>query len=220
MTPDINKLFDKLEAIEKDYADYEKKNVEKKGLDYPLSKVHRNYARGLIMEIHDKGKLTFSQIHDEIGTKYPRLRELVDTVHKEVLVPELPGVDLDVASRILVAMNSKTSMKASQKKTKHKKNKKRKPQKRKKTRRRLPLTDERYHAFVQQRQSKKRMSKSDKKSLDKELNQRFCKCVRTVKYSKKIKKGSQYPICMRSIYKNRGFDVPKGVIKNCSRLKT
>ena len=210
MKPDINKRFDKLEAVEKNYADYEKKNVDKKGLDYPLSKVHRNYARGLILDIHDKGKLTFSQIHDEIGAKYPRLRELVDTMHKEVLIPELPGVDVDVAAGILVAQ---ASMKASQKKTNKKK--KHKKTKRKKTRRRVP-TDERYHALVQQRQSKKRMSKSDKKSLDKELNQRFCKCVRTVKYSKKIKKGGQYPICMRSIYKNRGFDVPKGVIKNCS----
>ena len=83
-----------------------------------------------------------------------------------------------------------------------------------------PLTDDRYHALVQQRQSKKRLSSSDKTSLDTELNLRFCKCLRTVKYSKKIKKGSQYPICMRSIYKNRGFEVPKGVIKNCSKTKS
>ena len=57
------------------------------------------------------------------------------------------------------------------------------------------------------------MSSKDKKSLDKELNKKFCKCVRTVKYIQTIKKGIQYPICMKSIYKNRGFEVPKGVIK-------
>jgi hypothetical protein len=214
MTPEINKLFDKLEAIEKDYVTYEKRKVEKKGLDYPLSKVHRNYARGLILEIHDKGKMTFAQIHDEIGAKYPRLRQVVDSLHKEVLVSGLP-IDLDVSSRILGHLKPSDPRRASHKKTRRK-------HKKKKTKRqaRKPLTDERYHALVQRRRTKKRISKSDKKSLDKEMNQRFCKCLRAVKYSKKIKKGSQYPICMRSIYKNRGFDVPRGVIKNCSKTKS
>ena len=119
-------------------------------------------------------------------------------------------------------LGQKASMKASKKKTKKtRKHKKKQSRKKNKTNRRArALTDDRYHALVQQRQSKKRISRSDKKSLDKELNQRFCKCLRTVKYSKKIKKGSQYPICMRSIYKNRGFEVPKGVIKNCSKTKS
>ena len=218
MKPELNKLFDKLERIEKDYAKYEKgTKVEKKGLDYPLSKGHRNDAKELILKIHEQGKMTLTQIHDEIGTKYPRLRDLVDTMQKDIRVSELPGVDLDVSSQIL------KHLKASQKKTKHKKKQKQKKKQKRKTKQRLtttkPLTDERYHALVQQRRSRKRMSSKDKKSLDKELNKKFCKCVRTVKYNKTIKKGIQYPICMKSIYKNRGFEVPKGAIKNCSKIK-
>ena len=65
MKPETLKLFDKLEQIEKDYAKYEKSNkVDKKGLDYPLSKGHRNDAKELILKIHEQGKMTFTQIHD------------------------------------------------------------------------------------------------------------------------------------------------------------
>ena len=224
MTPELNKLFNKLERIEQMYITDEKdKKLKETGLDYPLRKVHRKYAMELILKIHEQGKMTFTQIHDEIDKKYLRLRELVDTMHTEVLVSDLPGVDLDVASKVLTDMKDqgqKTSMKAKHKKTKKHKKKQKRKQNKTKNRPVKHLTDERYQDLVQKRRSKKRISKSDNKSLDKALNQRFCKCLRTVKYSKKIKKGIQYPICMRSIYKNRGFEVPKGVVKNCSKTKS
>ena len=212
MKPELNKLFNKLEKIEQMYVTYEKNHkIKDKGIDYPLRKGHRDDAMKRILEIHERGDMSFTQIHDEIDKKYPRLRGIVDTMQKEVPVPELP--DLPGVS------DKKASMKASHKKTK--KHKKKIHRKKNKTKRPVkPLTGEKYQDLVQKRRSKKRISKGDKKSLDKELNQRFCKCLRTVKYSKKIKKGSQYPICMRSIYKNRGFEVPKGVIKNCSKTKS
>ena len=163
MTPELNKLFNKLERIEQMYITDEKDNKRKdKGLDYPLRKGHRDNAKELILKIHEQGKMTFTQIHDEIGTKYPRLRDLVDTMQKEVRVPELPGIDLDVSSQIL------KHLKASQKKTKHKKKQKKKQKTKQRKHRKQrqtttkPLTDERYLALVQQRRSKKRMSSKDK----------------------------------------------------------
>ena len=74
--------------------------------------------------------------------------------------------------------------------------------------------------------STKKYSKISRKDmmlilLRRELNKRFCKCVKNIKYGKnKVKKGSEYPICYKSIYINRGIKPPKNVIKTCKRKKT
>ena len=68
----------------------------------------------------------------------------------------------------------------------------------------------------------KRISKSQLMIilLNKELKKRFCKCVKIIKYGKnKVKKGSEYPICYKSVYINRGIKPPKNVIKSCKKKK-
>jgi len=206
MDPELNKLFTKLEAIEQMYIDDETKHKRSEiGRDWPLTPVHLKQAHGIINHIRKK-KMTSQEIHDEIDEKYQRLRQLVGNTRKNVLTSMIPGMNPDISSEVIRHLHGKS------KKTKKKKKKTKK--KKKKT---TTLTDETYLKLLKKKRTKKRMSKKDKRSLDKELNRKFCRCLRTVKYNKRIKKGSQYPICMSSIYKNRGFEVPSGIIKTCNK---
>jgi hypothetical protein len=68
----------------------------------------------------------------------------------------------------------------------------------------------------------KRISKSQLMIilLNKELKKRFCKCTKSIKYGKnKVNKGSEYAICYKSVYINRGIKPPKNVIKSCNKKK-
>ena len=64
---------------------------------------------------------------------------------------------------------------------------------------------------------KKRRPRKENKDLDRALFVNYCKCVKKLKYSKKYGKGAEYPICMNSIYKQRGIKPPSGVTKKCKR---
>jgi len=76
-----------------------------------------------------------------------------------------------------------------------------------------------YRKLIRLKQRKK-LSKKKSKKLDKLLNQKYCKCVKKLKYGKNgLKKGSEYPICMSSIYNKRGFKPPKNVIRTCKKKK-
>jgi len=81
------------------------------------------------------------------------------------------------------------------------------------------LTPETYKDMISRKQAKKRMTKKQKKQLDDELFVNYCKCVKKLKYEKKGPKGREYPYCAASIYKNRGFAMPKGVTKKCRDYK-
>ena len=43
--------------------------------------------------------------------------------------------------------------------------------------------------------------------------------VKSLKYDKKVKDYLEYPVCMSSIYKKRGFTPPKGVTVRCGKYK-
>ena len=64
---------------------------------------------------------------------------------------------------------------------------------------------------------KKRLTKQEKKILDKALFLNYCKCVKSIKYSRKNERGAEYPICMSSIYLKRGKVAPKGIAEECKK---
>ena len=82
------------------------------------------------------------------------------------------------------------------------------------------LSPQLYKELIQKRKSKKRLTKRQKKQLDHELFINYCKCIKKLKYSRKIDTGLEYPYCASSIYTKRGFKVPKGVTKKCKGYKS
>jgi len=88
----------------------------------------------------------------------------------------------------------------------------------KKTKRRklkLSISEKKYKQLVTHRKSKKKMSSKDKKLLDKALYVKYCKCLKKFEI-KKDKRG--YPICMNSVYKNRGFKPRKNASRTCNKV--
>jgi len=79
------------------------------------------------------------------------------------------------------------------------------------------LSKKKYLELISEKKSKN-ISKKNNNILEKELNKKYCKCVKTFKkkYPKKSKvyKG-KFGICMNSIYKNRGFNPPYNVSNSC-----
>ena len=67
--------------------------------------------------------------------------------------------------------------------------------------------------------NKKKLTKREKKWLNKKLHKNLCKCIKTVKNkskkNKRYKKASEYPICLSSIYLKRDKKPPKNAIKKC-----
>ena len=64
---------------------------------------------------------------------------------------------------------------------------------------------------------KKRLTKKERKHLDHALFTNYCKCIKRLKYSRSVPKGAEYPICISSIYKNRGKTPPKDIKKKCKK---
>ena len=62
---------------------------------------------------------------------------------------------------------------------------------------------------------KKKLTKKEKKILDKALFLNYCKCIKSIKYSRTNERGAEYPICLSSIYLKRGKVAPKGIIQEC-----
>ena len=87
----------------------------------------------------------------------------------------------------------------------------------KKTRRRkmkLSISETKYKQLISQKRGRKKMTSKDKKLLDNALYVKYCRCLKDFEFRKKDKRG--YPICMNSVYKNRGFKPPKNASKLCN----
>ena len=82
-------------------------------------------------------------------------------------------------------------------------------------RRARTISKKRYTHLLNKRRTKKRMTNKDKKELDRALFVNYCKCIKKLKYSKEYKAGTEYPICMSSVYKKRGIKPPKNVSNKC-----
>ena len=74
-----------------------------------------------------------------------------------------------------------------------------------------------YSKLLRKKRTKKKMTKKEKRQLDYALLINYCKCIKSLKYSKKYEEGIEYPICTSSIYKKRGFKPPKTIQKKCRK---
>ena len=61
--------------------------------------------------------------------------------------------------------------------------------------------------------SKKRLSKKDKKKLDRALHVKYCNCIKGLKYGDN--NPAAYGICANSVYKNRGLELPPNAARSC-----
>ena len=104
----------------------------------------------------------------------------------------------------------------SKSKKKYKKMKKTKKKKKSLKKSRV-ISDKKYKEYIQKKKTKKKLTKKQNKDLDKILFVKYCKCIKTLKNNKKIKKNLEYPICMSSVYSKRGFKAPKNVKKKCKQ---
>ena len=88
----------------------------------------------------------------------------------------------------------------------------------KQTRRRkmkLQISEKKYKQLITQRRGRKKMSLKDKKILDDSLYVKYCTCLKKFEFSKQGYNKKGYPICMNSVYKNRGLKPPKNASKRC-----
>lgn len=81
------------------------------------------------------------------------------------------------------------------------------------------ISKKKYKELIQKRQHNKKLSLNERKKLDHALFINYCSCVKSLKYDSKVKDYLEYPVCMSSIYKKRGFNPPKGVTVRCKKYK-
>jgi len=107
--------------------------------------------------------------------------------------------------------------------TKHKKHKKTKQKtkqkRRQKTKRKslkLNISETTYKHLLSMHKGKQKMSLRDRKRLDDALYVKYCKCLQAFEWAKKDTHQG-YPICMNSVYKNRGFKPPPNASRHCKK---
>ena len=102
---------------------------------------------------------------------------------------------------------------------KRNKTKKRKPKYSLEKSKKRMISKKKYQELIQKRQHNKKLSLNERKKLDEALFVNYCSCVKSLKYDSKVKDYLEYPVCMSSIYKKRGFKPPKDVTQKCSKYK-
>ena len=81
------------------------------------------------------------------------------------------------------------------------------------------ISETKYKELIKKRQHNKKLTLGQRKKLDHALFTNYCSCIKSLKYDKKVKDYLEYPVCMSSIYKKRGFTPPKGVTVRCGKYK-
>ena len=81
------------------------------------------------------------------------------------------------------------------------------------------ISQTKYKELIKKRQHNKKLTPNQRKKLDHALFINYCSCVKSLKYNKKVKDYLEYPVCMSSIYKKRGFRVPKNVTAKCKQTQ-
>ena len=99
--------------------------------------------------------------------------------------------------------------------SKKRKKKKKRKNKKKTIRKARMVSRKRYSNLLKKKKSKKKLSNKENNELEKALFVNYCKCIKKIKYSNEYERGSEYPICMNSIYKKRNITPPKNVSKKC-----
>ena len=102
---------------------------------------------------------------------------------------------------------------------KKKNTKKKKPKYSLKRAKKRIVSKKKYQELIQKRQHHKKLTLNERKQLDEALFVNYCSCVKSLKYDSKVKDYLEYPVCMSSIYKKRGFKPPKGVTIKCGKYK-
>jgi len=110
--------------------------------------------------------------------------------------------------------NSFTGGRVNKKKSKQNKVKKNKSSGRKR-KFSMRISEKKYKELVNKKKSHKRLTKEQKKDLDDALYYKYCKCLYSFE-KKDNQKG--FPICMKSIYKNRDIVPPFGASLNCKKV--
>ena len=88
----------------------------------------------------------------------------------------------------------------------------------KKSKKRM-ISKKKYQELIKKRQHNQKLTLNERKKLDHALFVNYCSCVKSLKYDKEVKDYLEYPVCMSSIYKKRGFTPPKGVTQKCGKYK-
>ena len=102
---------------------------------------------------------------------------------------------------------------------KRNKTKKRKPKYSLEKSKKRMISKKKYQELIYKRQLHKKLTLNERKKLDEALFVNYCSCVKSLKYDQKVKDYLEYPVCMSSIYKKRGFTPPKGVTVRCGKYK-
>jgi len=102
---------------------------------------------------------------------------------------------------------------------KKKNTKKKKPKYSLKRAKKRIVSKKKYQELIQKRQHHKKLSLNERKKLDEALFVNYCSCVKSLKYDSNVKDYLEYPVCMSSIYKKRGFKPPNGVTIKCGKYK-
>ena len=76
----------------------------------------------------------------------------------------------------------------------------------------MNVSEDKYQKLL----SKKRLSKKEKKTLDRALHLKYCNCIKSLKYGDK--NPGAYGICANSVYKNRGLELPYRAARNCKKF--
>ena len=83
----------------------------------------------------------------------------------------------------------------------------------------LSISKKKYKQLISKKRSKKKnttLTSKEKKQLDDALYVKYCKCLKQFESKGEYSKG--YPICMNSVYKNRGFKPPQNASRNCKKV--
>ena len=75
----------------------------------------------------------------------------------------------------------------------------------------MNVSEDKYQKLL----SKKRLSKKEKKTLDRALHLKYCNCIKSLIYDKNL---GAYGICANSVYKNRGLELPYRAARNCKKF--
>jgi len=90
----------------------------------------------------------------------------------------------------------------------------------------IPLSETLYKKLIKDKKKNEYIDKDDEILLENSLYIKLCHCIQKLflknkflkdMFNMEIDKNIQYPICTDSIYKQRGFELPKDSIKNCSK---
>ena len=227
----FNTLNDRLEVLKAEnkrlIEDGDKKNKEKQKAKSIIDakkrpfiiKQRRNMIKKLITNIRKENKPNGDKMPDKkIFQEINKNTEALEG-HDHPNLKEIKEIILEMKS---AAAGSKKKSKR-RKKTKRKKRKyngggNRKLTKRrtnKKTSIKMNMSEKTYKKLLDMKKNKKNLSKSQQRNLDKSLNIKYCSCVKSLKYSQK--NPAAYGICANSVYKNRGFEMPPRVARNCNK---